>query len=208
MLNALSVLKSAFARWWKDLFALAVFNVIWLGCQLLIIPGPPATATMYAIAQRLIEGEYITGSEVWADFKRVFWRAWLWGLANLVVVGIALGNFYAYRDFSGTGWGLLKLLWGTVLLYWLLVQVFYWPFFYQQEDNSFLTTLVNSARLLTANPGFCMFIGLISLGIAIAGTLLGVPLGMALMAWLALIGTYAVYDRLALYHQESGENRK
>lgn len=208
MLNALSVLKSAFARWWKDLFALAVFNVIWLGCQLIIIPGPPATATMYAVAQRLIEGDYITRSEVWADFKRVFWRAWQWGLANLVVVGIALGNFYAYRDFSGTGWEFLKFLWGTVLLFWLLVQIFYWPFFYQQEDSSFLTTLANSTRLLVVNPGFCLFIGLISLVIAIAGTLLAIPLGMALMAWLALIGTYTVYDRLALYHQESGENRK
>ena len=136
---------------------------------------------------------------MWSDFRGVFWRAWQWGLANLVVVGIALGNFYAYRGLSGLGWGLLKLLWGAVLLCWLLVQVVYWPFFYEPEDRSFRTTLANSAKMLLLNPGLGLFIGLLSLTLAVAGVLLGLPLGVALMVWLALIGTYAVRDRLAAY---------
>ncbi len=199
MSDGLAVLKSAFARWWAELITLAFLNVIWLGCQLVIIPGPPATATMYAAARRLAEGEYLFAGDVWSDFRSVFWRAWQWGLANLVVVGIALGNFYAYRGLSGLGWGLLKLLWGAVLLCWLLVQVFYWPFFYEQEDRSFRTTLANSAKMLLLNPGLGLFIGLLSLTLAVAGVLLGLPLGVALMVWLALIGTYAVRDRLAAY---------
>lgn len=202
MPDALAVLKSALARWWAELITLTVLNVIWLGCQLVVIPGPPATATMYAAARRLAEGEHLFGRDVWDDFRSVFWQAWQWGLANLIVVGIALGNFYAYRGFSGPGWGLLKLLWRTILLGWLLVQVFYWPFFYQQEDRSFRTTLANSAKMLLLNPGFGLFIGLFSLALAGAGVLLGIPLGTALMAWLALIGTYAVRDRLGAHRQQ------
>lgn len=202
MSDALAALRNAFARWWAEIIQLAFLNVIWLGCQLVVIPGPPATATMYAVARRLADGEFLYPHVVWSDFRDVFWRAWQWGLANLVVLGIALGNFYAYRDFSGPGWGLLKLLWGAVLLCWLLIQVFYWPFFYEQEERSFRTTLINSARLLLANPGFGLFIGLFSLALAVAGVLLGIPLGVALMAWLALIGTYAVRDRLAAYRRQ------
>jgi uncharacterized membrane protein YesL len=202
MPDSLGVLKDAFAHWWAEIIQFAFLNVIWLGCQLIVIPGPPATATMYAVARRLAEGEVLSPRDVWTDFKGVFWRAWQWGLANLAVTVIALGNFYAYRDFSGLGWGLLKLLWGAVLLAWLLMQVFYWPFFYEQEDRSLRTTLANSARLLLANPGFGLFIGLLSLALAVAGVLLGIPLGIALMAWLALIGTYAVRNRLAVYRHQ------
>ncbi len=201
MWDALAVLKSAFARWWSELITLTLLNVIWLGCQLVVIPGPPATATMYAVARRLAEGEHLFGRALWDDFRGVFWRAWQWGLANVVVVGIALGNFYAYRSFSGPGWGLLKLLWGAILVGWLLVQVFYWPLFYEQEDRSFRTTLANSAKMLLLNPSFGLFIGLFSLALAAAGVLFGIPLGTALMAWLALIGTYAVRDRLGAYRQ-------
>lgn len=203
MSDALSVLRSAFTRWWAEIIQLAVLNVIWLGCQLTVILGPPATATMYAVAQRLAEGELLYPREVWTDFRQVFWRAWQWGLANLAVGGIALGNFYAYQGFSGTGWGLLKLLWGAVLLWWLVVQVFYWPFFYQQEDRSFRTTLTNSAKLLLTHPGFGLFIGLFSLALTVTGVLFGLPLGVTLMAWLALIGTYAVSDQLAGYQRQS-----
>jgi uncharacterized membrane protein YesL len=195
------VLKSAFSRWWSELITLTVLNVIWLGCQLVIILGPPATATMYAVAQRLAEGEHLFMRDVWADFRGVFWRAWQWGLANVVVVGIALGNFYAYRGFSGPGWGLLRLLWGSVLLSWLQVQVFYWPFFYEQEDRSLRTTLTNSAKMLLLNPGFALSIGLLHLVLAVAGVVTGFPLGMTLMAWFALLGTYTVRARLAAYRQ-------
>lgn len=201
MSDALAVLKRALARWWAELITLTVLNVIWLACQLVVIPGPPATATMYAAARRLAEGEHLFGRDVWDDFRSVFWRAWQWGLANLVVVGVALGNFYAYRGVSGASWGLLRLLWGAILAGWLLVQVFYWPFFYEQEDRSFRTTLANSGKMLLLNPGFGLFISLFSLALAVAGVLTGIPLGTALMAWLSLIGTYAVRGRLAAYRQ-------
>ena len=204
MPDSLVVLRDAFARWWAEIIQWAFFNVIWLGCQLIVIPGPPATATMYAVARRLAEGEILSLRDVWADFKGVFWRAWQWGLANLAVTVVALGNFYAYRSSSGLGWGLLKLLWGVVLLAWLLMQVFYWPFFFEQEDRSLRTTLTNSAKLLLVNPGFGLLIGLSSLALAVVGVLLGIPLGMALMAWLAMIGTYAVRDRLAAYREQQG----
>jgi hypothetical protein len=119
----------------------------------------------------------------------------------VIVVGVAIGNFYAYRGFSGPGWGLLKLLWGVVLVGWVLLQVFYWPFFYEQEDRSLRTTLTNSARILLLNPSFGLFISLFSLALTVASVLLGIPLAMALIAWLALTGTYAVRNRLAAHRR-------
>jgi uncharacterized membrane protein YesL len=201
MATGWTALKRALAHWWSELINLTLLNVIWLGCQLVVILGPPATATMYAVARRLAEGEHLFLRDVWADFKGVFWRAWQWGLVNLIVVGIALGNFYAYRSFSGPLWVLLRLLWGAILLGWLLVQVHYWPFFYEQEDRSFRTTLANSAKMLLLNSGLGLFIGLFSLGLAVVGILLGIPLGTVLMPWLALIGTYAVRESVAAYRQ-------
>jgi len=69
------------------------------------------------------------------------------------------------------------------------------------EEALFRTTLGTSAKLLLANPGFGLLIGLFSPALAVAGVLTGIPLGVVLMAWLALISTHAVRDRLAVYHQ-------
>jgi uncharacterized membrane protein YesL len=202
MATGWTALKRALAHWWGELINLTLLNVVWLGCQLVVILGPPATATMYAVARRLAEGEHLFLRDVMSDFRDLFWPAWQWGLANLVVIGIALGNFYAYRSFSGPLWGLLRLLWGAILVGWLLVQVYYWPFFFEQEDRSFRTTLVNAAKMLLLDPGLGLFIAAFSLVLAVGGILLGIPLGTTLMPWLALIGTYAVRESLAVYRRQ------
>jgi uncharacterized membrane protein YesL len=128
MFRAFGVLGRALALWWKHLGQLALFNVAWLVLQVPIVTAPPATAAMYVIARRVADDELLDLGDGWQALRQMWWPAWRWGLVNLVVLVVLVGNFYAYQAFTGWGWAALRLLWGAIGVVWLAINLVYWPF--------------------------------------------------------------------------------
>ena len=196
MLKALQVTGRALALWWRHLGQLTLFNVAWLALQVPIVTGPPATAAMFVIARRVADGELLDLRDGLAAFRQLWWPAWRWGLVNLVIGVALLGNFAAYQSAPGWGWAALRALWTIVGVLWLLLNLFYWPFWLAQADQRLATTARNSLVLIIKAPLFSLtLLGLCAV-LTIAGVLLTLPLAVALMAWLALIGTLAVDQAL------------
>jgi len=75
---------------------------------------------------------------------------------------------------------------------WLAINFFYWPFWLAQTDRRLLITLRNGLVLLAKSPGLALTLLVVCAALAAAGVLLTLPLAVALMAWLALLGTLAV----------------
>ncbi len=110
-------------------------------------------------------------------------------------------NLYAYQNAEGGGWLFLRLVWGTLLAAWLALNLFYWPFWLNQEDKSLRATYTNCGRFFLLNPlpatilvAFCV--------VLIAGSgLLAVPLAGGAVCLLALVGVTAVQGSLALQNE-------
>jgi hypothetical protein len=194
--KAFSVIKRAFALWWRELILLTFFNVAWFLLQIPIITGPPATAAMYVIARRVLDDELVNPRDGWAALRQMFLPAWKWGAANLVVLAALAFNFWSYREMAAQSWTVIRLLWTLIALGWYALNLFYWPFWLAQADRRMVNTYRNCLVLLFRMPVFSVALTAICAALVVGGVLLTLPLVVALMAWLALMGTLAVEEAL------------
>lgn len=181
-------LRQALRRWWNSLVHLTLLNFFWLACQLLIVTGPPATAVVYLLADRLAQDELITPRDVSAALRAVFVPAWRWGLCNLVVIGVLAGWWWWAGLQTGVLAAAVTCLVLLLLAYWLTLNAYYWPLWLAQSDASLRNTLRNAFVLTLTHPGASAALLLISLALTVLSALTILPLIHALMVWLALFG--------------------
>ena len=132
---------------------MVLLGVLWLLLQVPLVTGPPATAVFYAICLRIYKDEVWDYQDMWLEFCRLFGASWRWGGPNVLVVLLVAGNFVAYQGFEGGVWDVLRVVWGGVGLGWLMVNLFYWPFWLAQEDQSVKVTYQNVGRFFCAASG-------------------------------------------------------
>ena len=195
-MRALSVAARAFRLWWQEMYLLIFFNLVWLTCQVLIVPGPPATAAMYLIARRVADDELIELRHGWEALRQMFLPAWKWGAVNLLMLIVLGTNFVGYRMQTGLGWTMLRVVWGAIALAWFAMNLFYWPFWLAQSDRRLLTTYRNSALMLMKKPALGMTLMLVSALVILISVAVTLPFAAALMTWLALLGVLAVDEAL------------
>ena len=196
MARAPRVIKRAIALWWREVILLSFFNVVWFVLQLPIITGPPATAAMYVITRRVLEGELVHPLDGWSALRYVFWPAWKWAGVSLILVTVLLVNFWGYWQTPGEGWAIVRLLWIAIAFGWFALNLFYWPFWLAQSDQRMVNTYRNSLVLLLTMPAPVLALALTSVVLVASSILLSLPLVLGLMVWLALIGTLAVDEAL------------
>jgi uncharacterized membrane protein YesL len=196
MIRAFRLTGRAIALWYDELFVLMILNLAWFLLQLPIVTAPAATAAMYVVAKKVVEKDYLELRSILPDLQRMFFPGITWGFANMLVIGVIVINFITYQDASGWTWGILRIVWGLVVLLWLGANLFYWPFWLAQTDRRLVTTYRNSFILLLKKPGLTLPLLAISITLAVVGTILIVPLVMVLISWIALIGVLAVEEAL------------
>ena len=203
MARALRMIKRAIALWWREVILLSFFNVVWFVLQIPIITGPPATAAMYVIVRRMQEDELLHPLDGWSALRHVFWPAWKWAGANLILVTVLLINLWGYWQTPGEGWAIVRLLWIAIAFGWFTLNLFYWPFWLVQSDQRMANTYRNSLALLLTMPAPVLTLAFTSAVLVASSILLSLPLVLGLMAWLALIGTLTV-DEALREHRNAG----
>ncbi len=142
-MSPLAILAAATRRTWDEWLSVIILSALWLPAQVLVIPGPPATAVLFALARATYDGTYWNAADAWAAFRALFWPAWRWALPNVVVVGLALYNVSTFWGVPGATWTGLRAVWLLALLVWLALNLFYWPFYLAAADRSWRNTYAN-----------------------------------------------------------------
>ncbi len=197
MIQPLRVLRQAFKLWWDEWFILTILHIGWLMAQCLIVTGPPATAVLFAMVRRTLDGDYWEHWEVWEALRRLFWPAWRWAGLNLAIGGVALFNLLVYEDNVQGLWPFLRLVWIVALLLWGSLNLFYWPFWLAQADKSMRTTYANCGRFLLMNAWQAPVLILACLILAVLSVFTTLPFALALFVWLALLAETAVRQSVA-----------
>lgn len=195
-MNPFRVIGHALRLWWRDWIGMVFVNILWFLLQIPIVTGPPATAVLYTIMQRTYDDEYWEMQELWPLLRKLFWPAWRWALPNVVILLALAGNLYAYQNASGAGWTALRLLWGAMLTIWLMLNLFYWPFWLGQEDRSWRTTMANCGRFLLLNPLSALLLFVFAVVLTGVSVLLTVPIVAGTVCFLVLMGITAVQHAL------------
>ena len=203
--SPISIISTSFRLWWDDLVVMLLLNAAWFLLQLPVVTGPPATAAVYAMIQKRVEGDYWGPREAWDALRRLFWPAWQWGVLNLVVWFVGLVNLFVYWRTPGALWFLLRLLWIGGLTIWLMLNLFYWPFWLAQADKSLRTTYANCARFLLRHPLSALFLTAVSVALTAVSLITTLPFTLGLICWLALMGVVAVQQSLALKETKWGD---
>ena len=69
-MNPLNALTFATRRAWDEWISVVILSALWLPAQVLIIPGPPATAMLFAMARQTHDGVYWGAADAWAANRK------------------------------------------------------------------------------------------------------------------------------------------
>jgi hypothetical protein len=198
MIKPFHILGHASRLLWRDWIGMMFLNILWVLFQIPIITGPPATAVLYAMAERVYDDELWEIREIWQLLRDLFWPAWRWALPNMIFALVLLFNITIYWSSTGLGWIILRLLWFFLLFFLIMLNLFYWPFWLAQEDKSLRTTYGNCARFLILNLWPALIITNVCVVVVLISILTTLPMLVATVAWLALVGVTTVQCALAL----------
>jgi uncharacterized membrane protein YesL len=193
------VVRAALGDTWSDLFNTAVINLLWLILTLLVVTAPPATLALFYVTNQIARGESTDPRDFVQAFGRYIAVGWRWGILQLVVIGVLVGDVLLTGRLGGdTAFGqLTQGLYVAALAFWLLLQLYALPFLFEQEELSVRTALRNGAVMIGNNMGFSAALGLLLLILLCIGAILFFLSLAGGAVFLALLGNHAVLNRLA-----------
>lgn len=203
MVEAFRVIVKTVKDIWGEMFNLVLMNLFTLICLVVVIPGPPALAALYAMCNRVANDYAISWDNYFKAFREYFKQAWLYfALATLITILIVV-NFWwygqAFGDQTWVQW--VRGAWLAVAFFWFVVNFYVWAFFMEQEDKRWRVALRNSALVAGANPLFTVML-LIVVGLLMVLSLVLTPLFVLLgLAIWAMFGSEAVVNRVNVYRK-------
>jgi uncharacterized membrane protein YesL len=164
-----------------------------------VVLGPPATLGMYHVANRLANGRSLELGRFWEGIKRYFWVSWLWVLLNLLVA-IIQGVSFAFWTGQRTFWAILLtgfLVFLTVA--WLATQFYALPYLVEQRRKNLGLALRNGLFTAFSAPGYTLVVAGVAAILVVASILFVLPLFVGGPMLIAVLGTWAVRERLETY---------
>jgi uncharacterized membrane protein YesL len=201
--DAWHVFRKTLNDLWDELYLLATANVLWTAFNLLLVPGPPATAGLFVLTHRLACGQEASLRDFFEGFRRHFWRSWLWALvagAGFFILSgdVVLTGLLSNADYTIFIQGFFLML----LFLWAFLLLYAFPLILEQERPSLRLALRNALVMFANNPDFSATLFGLALLIALLSALLVAPWGVITVAFLALLGNHAVLDRVTAWREK------
>jgi uncharacterized membrane protein YesL len=178
---------------------LALLSFVWWVCMLFVIPGPPATAGLYLVANRLAKGER-AGFDIFKEgFLTYFWRSLLVGLITAALLFLFVTGFLFYLDpppqFPAF-FTLLSVVMLYLLLTWLAMQLYLFPVLVEQ-DVPLKLIFRNALFIAFASPVYTLILMVLLVACTVASVLFPILLVLVLPGLAAVVCSIALQDRLA-----------
>jgi hypothetical protein len=165
-----------------------------------LILFPLATVGLFYATHIVARGRTIHLSDFFDGIKVYWWRSLVWMVANIAVVAILVLNVTSYpRMFSGFVGMLLGSMSIAALVFWVVMQLYFWPLLFSQEEPKLLRAWRNSAYLIFANPFYAFLMLTFALTMLLLAGALTIILIFAGMTLLGLLCNNAVITLLVHY---------
>jgi len=219
--SALFVIGRSLRDTWEDFAFLAMLNLVWVLALLLpILPlfflrtsdaiwvfslsllllAPLAVVTggISFVANQITRGKAVGWGTFASGVRRYWAKSLVLALVNVVVLILIASNLRFYAVVLEGGWTNFALsAWLVVGVYWLLVQLFWFPMILEMESEKVFAALRFSLGLVIVTPGFTLVLALCLLLLSALCIVLTVPAVLFLAVLLSLIANHATRSRLA-----------
>ncbi len=206
---------------WEDFVLFALWNVGWvtlailplglfvvwgsaqpllaLGlAAILLLPLAAYSGALCYVANQAVRGRAVGWATFWFGLRTYWAKSVLVFLLGVVVLTLVLTNLYFYGRVVQGAWTNLALgIWWLLGLYWLLVQVFWFPMILELESEKVLHGLRSGLLMALVTPGFSLSLGVAIVLSAAVSMLLTVPAVVVLISFLMLLANHATRSRLA-----------
>jgi hypothetical protein len=186
-------------------FALGSVGLIWaLALSFpLALPLAVISGALCFVTNQVARGKAAN----WGMFGQGVRRYWAKSIAvaavNVVALILLAGNIQFYAVIVQGSWTKYALsVWLVVGIYWLLVQVFWFPMILELENERVFLALRNSLAMVIITPGFSLTLALLLVLVVALSAVLGVPIFVILAALVLLISNHATRSRLAYVRKE------
>lgn len=199
--EAMGVFWQSLKDTWEELYSIAIVNLVWLFASLTIVLFPVTAAGMYYVTNRVAHGKTFGFSDFIDGIKRFWWRSLVWFLVNIVAVGLFAVNIWFYSSFEGSWVVVIGGLWLALLVFWLSMQIYFWPILIEQSETKMIQAWRNAAYLILANPFYAFFMVTFSIVLFALSAALTLPLifvGMGLVAILANNAVLTLLEKFGL----------
>ena len=197
MTGAIDVVRNALSDLWDHLFLVV-----------LVISGPPATVALFYVAGRFVhrEDHLLEFRDYLRAVGHYFWLGWSWGLVNMAVLAVILVDLhFASKLVPPSLVFPAQLFFNIALAAWLVIQLYALALLFQQEELSLLLAWRSGAVMLFQNPIFSLLLAAAAALVWWLSLLLVVVNLLAGPMFVALVGSHAVADRLALFRAGSAD---
>jgi len=194
--SALKTFWQAIRDVYEELLLFAGVSILWWLGTLLVVPGPPITAGLYYLTDRIASEQRVEFSFFWQKAKESIGKGWLVAGINLAGLIVIVVNFLFYARMNN----LLQyaaIVWTYLFLVWLAMQLYLFPLLYRMEEPRLGHLLRNSLMLAMARPGYTALL-LVLLALAtVLSTILPLLLIGFLPALIAMVGARATLTVIA-----------
>ena len=226
--EAFAVLVQTLKDTWEELYSLVIANISWffvvLGVPLLLMSiGHPAAFIgsiilfivlfsisapgIYTVGMLVARGKTFHFSDMLQGIKLHWWRGLLWAGANgLVFLIIRADIMFFITDnpalpawLNGPGGIVITLIFLYVMVFWLAMQVYFWPMLLQQQEPKLVMAWRNCALLLLAQPIFAILVILFGIVLLAVSVGLIIPLVFVGAGVQAILGSAAVLNLLVKF---------
>jgi hypothetical protein len=221
MSEALQVVRFSLKDLWDEFLLLVVFNVLWsltailpvlallvlssvdpiwalVVGLLLLLPLPIVSGALCFVTNQISRGNAAGWGTFAAGLRRYWAKSLVVALINVVVLVLLVTNIQFYLlALQGAWTNFAVSIWLVLGIYWLLVQVFWFPMILELENEKVFLALRNAMVMVIVTPGFSVTLGILLLVLGILCVALTVPVILFMASLFLLIANHATRSRLA-----------
>ena len=189
-MKALKTFWQAIGDLYEELMLFAGASVLWWLGTLLVIPGPPVTAGLHALAHRVAHEQRVEFSFFWQETRKRFAKSWQLAAVNLLALIAVVVNLLFYWNMQNF-LRYAALVWVYLFLMWLAAQLCLFPLLFEMEEPRLWWLLRNALLLPLLRPGYALLLLILLLAATVLSVVLPFLLIMAWPALVALVGARA-----------------
>ncbi len=226
MIDAIRVIWQGLKDLWEEFVVLIVMNIVWTLVALLasapllllgqtdLILGlalsfvlfwllPIVTGALCFVANQVTRGNAI-GWHTFADGLKRYWlKSVVVAAIGIVALILIATNILFYTvQLQGAWTNFAVSIWAVLGIYWLIVQIYWFPMLLELESERIFLSLRNALALPIITPGFSLTILVVLTVLAVLCTITAVPLALFMAALFLLIANRATRSRLEMIRQK------